>query len=63
MVALTRNVPRKAAMEMLLTGEKVGAGEALRLGLVNRVAREGETALDAALALARIIASKSTPHR
>jgi len=60
MVALSRNVTRKAAMEMLLTGEMVDAEEARRLGLVNRVTREGESALDGALTLARVIASKST---
>lgn len=37
MVALSRNVPRKPAMEMLLTGDFVDAAEAQRLGLVNRV--------------------------
>lgn len=37
MVALSRNVPRKYAMEMLLTGELIGADDALRIGLVNRV--------------------------
>ena len=37
MVALSRNVPRKAAMEMLLTGDFIDAAEALRLGLVNQV--------------------------
>jgi enoyl-CoA hydratase/carnithine racemase len=36
-VALSRNVPRKAAFEMLVTGRFVDAAEALRLGLVNRV--------------------------
>src|SRR3546814_12507133 len=36
MVALSRAVPRKQAMEMLLTGDMIDAGEALRLGLVNR---------------------------
>lgn len=36
MVALSRNVPRKAAMEMLLTGEMLGADDAARIGLVNR---------------------------
>lgn len=60
MVALSHNVPRKAAMEMLLTGEMVDAEEARRLGLVNRIASKGGAALDGALALARIIASKST---
>ena len=36
MVALSRNVPRKHAMEMLLTGEAIGAEEACRIGLINR---------------------------
>jgi enoyl-CoA hydratase/carnithine racemase len=57
MVALSRNVSRKHAMEMLLTGETISAEEALRIGLVNRVvaheALEAET-----VALARKIASK-----
>jgi len=58
MVALSRNVPRKRAMEMLLLGELLGAREAADYGLVNRVVAEG-AALDAALDLGRIIASKS----
>jgi len=37
MVALSRNVSRKAAMEMLLLGEMVAAEDARALGLVNRV--------------------------
>jgi enoyl-CoA hydratase/carnithine racemase len=37
-VALSRNVPRKAAFEMLVTGDFVSAEEARVLGLVNRVA-------------------------
>ncbi|MBN9262796.1 MAG: enoyl-CoA hydratase, partial [Hyphomicrobium sp.] len=57
-VALTRNVPRKRAMEMLLLGEMIGAREAADYGLVNRVVAEGG-ALDGALALGRTIASKS----
>ena len=36
-VALTRNVPRKQAMEMLLTGEMISAATAKDIGLVNRV--------------------------
>ncbi len=39
MVALSRNVGRKAAMEMLLTGDFIDADEALRLGLVNQVVK------------------------
>ncbi|MGV0676348.1 enoyl-CoA hydratase [Mycolicibacterium fortuitum] len=37
-VALSRNVPRKAAFEMLVTGEFISAEQARALGLVNRVA-------------------------
>lgn len=37
-VALSRNVPRKAAFEMLVTGEFVSAEQARAVGLVNRVA-------------------------
>jgi len=57
MVALSRNVGRKQAMEMLLTGEMIDAAEALRIGLVNRVvapeALEAET-----MKLAALIAAK-----
>jgi enoyl-CoA hydratase/carnithine racemase len=56
-VALSRNVAPKQAMEMLLTGVPIDAGEALRIGLVNRVAPEG--ARTGALALAEVIAAKS----
>ena len=36
-VALSRNIPRKAAFEMLVTGDFIDAGEAKARGLVNRV--------------------------
>lgn len=36
-VPLSRNIPRKYAMEMLLTGDFISADEAARLGLVNKV--------------------------
>jgi enoyl-CoA hydratase/carnithine racemase len=58
MVALSRSVGRKAAMEMLLTGDMVPAARARELGLVNRVVPEAEL-LDATLALAARIAAKS----
>ncbi|MFG1300386.1 enoyl-CoA hydratase [Xanthobacter sp. V3C-3] len=58
MVALSRNVGRKHAMEMLLLGEWVEAEDALRMGLVNRVVPAG-AALAGAQALARRIAEKS----
>ena len=59
MVALSRNVPRKAAMEMLLTGDMVAADHAARIGLVNRVVAPGEER-QTALVLAEQIASKSS---
>ncbi|WP_050384907.1 enoyl-CoA hydratase [Bradyrhizobium pachyrhizi] len=58
MVALSRNVPRKQAMEMLLTGEPVSAATAQGIGLVNRVVSAG-TERDAAIALAEKVALKS----
>jgi enoyl-CoA hydratase/carnithine racemase len=58
MVALSRNVPRKQAMEMLLTGEPVDAKTAQSLGLVNRVVAPG-TERDAAIGLAQKVALKS----
>ena len=58
MVALSRNVARKQAMEMLLTGDMIPADRAREIGLINRVVPAAE--LEAAtLALARQIASKS----
>ena len=54
---LPRVVGLPKAYELLYTGESVDAQEALRIGLVNRVAPSGR-ALDAALELARVLASK-----
>lgn len=58
MVALSRNLSRKHAMEMLLVGETIDAAEAQRFGLVNRVVAAGEAEAEA-LRLAGVIASKS----
>ena len=58
MVALSRNVSRKHAMEMLLTGEMIGAENAFTIGLVNRVVEPGK-ARDEAMRLARKITAKS----
>lgn len=58
MVALTRNVAPKHAMEMLLTGEMIPAEHALGIGLVNRVVDTGK-ARDEAIRLARKITAKS----
>jgi enoyl-CoA hydratase/carnithine racemase len=59
MVALSRNLTRKHALEMLFTGDMISAEDAYRVGLVNRVVEPG-TARDEALKLARKIAAKST---
>jgi len=56
-VALSRNVSRKRAMEMLLTGDFISAQTAMEYGLVNRVAAPAE--LDrVTLALAAAVAAK-----
>ena len=58
-VALSRNVSRKAAFEMLLTGEFISAAQALEKGLVNRVA--APNAIDAEIE--QIVASiLAKPH-
>ena len=58
MVALSRNLTRKHALEMLLTGDMISAEDAYRVGLVNRVVEPG-AARDEALKLARKIAAES----
>ena len=59
MVALSRNIARKHAMEMLLTGDAITADHAYRMGLVNRVVSPGKER-EEALAFARKIAGKSS---
>ena len=46
-VALSRNLPRKAAFEMLATGDFIGAERAQALGLINRVAEDLDAAVEA----------------
>ena len=58
MVALSRNVSRKHAMEMLLGGALISAERAERIGLVNRVVAPGRER-EEAIALAKEIAAKS----
>jgi enoyl-CoA hydratase/carnithine racemase len=58
MVALSRNVGRKAAMHMLLTGDLIDADTAIRYGLINELAPETELETRTA-ALAAKIAAKS----
>ena len=57
MVALTRNVSRKEAMEMLLLGEMVEPADAKALGLINRVV-EADRVVNEAVEFGRRIASK-----
>jgi len=58
MVALSRAVGRKPAMEMLLTGDLIPADRAQQLGLINRVVPEAQLPA-ATRAMAAQIASKS----
>jgi enoyl-CoA hydratase/carnithine racemase len=58
MVALARNVSRKHAMEMLLTGEMIPAEHAERIGLINRVVAPGSERNEA-VKLAKAITAKS----
>src|SRR5260221_3475283 len=58
MVPISRNLPRKHVMEMLLTGDAIDAETASRLGLINRAVTSDR--LDAEIdQLARLIADKS----
>jgi len=59
MVALSRNVSNKAAMEMLLTGEMVSADKAEHIGLINRVTEDADLKQETK-ALAELVASKSS---
>ncbi|MBW8827823.1 MAG: enoyl-CoA hydratase/isomerase family protein, partial [Acidobacteria bacterium] len=62
-IRLPRTIPPKVATEMILTGRRIGAGEAADRGLVNQVTPPGE-ALDGARALAaRILAGSPTSVR
>lgn len=57
MVALSRNLPRKQAFEMLTTGAMIDSDRALELGLINR-AVPAEEQMSEAMALASTIAEK-----
>ena len=59
MVALSRNVANKFAMEMLLTGDLTTAARAAEIGLINRAVAP-ETLRDATMLMARKIAFKSS---
>jgi crotonobetainyl-CoA hydratase len=55
---LPQQLPRKVAMELILTGEPISADRALQLGLVNRVVPQAQV-LDAALELAERICTNA----
>ena len=55
-VALSRNLGRKAAFEMLVTGEFISAAQALEKGLVNRVAAPDELGAAVETLVASIVA-------
>jgi len=54
-VALSRNLPRKKAFEMLVTGDFIDADEALAQGLVNRVVEPDELDAEVERLVARIV--------
>jgi enoyl-CoA hydratase len=55
-VRLRRQIPHTMAMEMLLTGRRVSAAEALSFGLIGRVVEDGK-ALETALEIAQQVAA------
>lgn len=57
-VRLARLIGPGRAMHMILTGEDIGSGEALRIGLLNRVV-DAPSLADIALTMAREMAAKS----
>lgn len=57
-VRLPRRIPRGVAMELILTGQPISAERALELGLVNRLAEDGQ-ALAVARELAALIAANA----
>ena len=59
MVALSRNITNKMAMEMLLTGEMISADKAEQIGLVNRVV-DDDHLTENTMQLAAVIAAKSS---
>lgn len=59
MVALSRNVASKHAMDMLLTGDLITAENAARMGLINRTVAHQDALREATMQMARKIASKS----
>jgi enoyl-CoA hydratase/carnithine racemase len=62
-VRLPRAVPHKVATELILTGRRIGAQEARDLGVVNRVASEGQALYAARQLAAEILDGSPTSVR
>lgn len=62
-VPLSRNVPRKVAFEMLVTGEFVDAEDAMRHGLINRVAEGDDASAEMESLVASIVAKPAVAIR
>jgi len=60
-VALSRNLGRKAAFEMLVTGDFITAEQALAKGLVNRVVDAGELDAEVERLVSRIVGKPRLP--
>lgn len=54
---LPRRLPHAIAMEMMLTGKRLSAGEALRFGLINQIAARGDLMEQARALAGRIVAA------
>jgi acetyl-CoA C-acetyltransferase len=63
LIRLPRTVPPKVATEMILTGRRLGADEALGYGLVNRVVPAGTAVAGARALAAEILDSSPTSVR
>jgi acetyl-CoA C-acetyltransferase len=62
-IRLPRSIPPKVANEMILTGRRIGAQEARELGVVNRVAPEGQALTAARELAAEILRASPTSVR
>ncbi|WP_210087105.1 enoyl-CoA hydratase/isomerase family protein [Mycobacterium sp. OAE908] len=62
-VRLPRSIPPKVANELILTGRRIGAAEARNLGVVNRMAREGQALASARELAAEILGASPTSVR
>lgn len=60
---LSRQIGRKAALELILTGRHFGAEEAVRLGVANRIAKPGEAMTEARALAKEILAVSPTSVR